>query len=338
MKILIIGGTQFIGRHMVEDALARGHEISLFNRGKTNPELFPQVEKLHGNRDGELDALKGRTWDVAIDNCGYVPRVVSQSAQLLADQVERYIFISSISAYADLNTPGVNENSPLAALEDETTEEATGESYGGLKVLCERAVETALPGRSLIIRPGLIVGPHDPTNRFTYWPVRVADETRCNGEVLAPDKPEVGTQVIDGRDLSRWTIQMAEQKATGVYNATGPDYPLTFGKLLATCKEVAGTNVRFTWISESFLLENGVAPWQELPAWVPSEMAGFDKVNVNKAIQAGLTFRPIEDTVHDTLEWERGRRAQAGEDDAQSKRAGLSAEKEAEVLAAWHAR
>ena len=337
MKILIIGGTQFIGQHMVTDALARGHEVTLFNRGKTNPNLFPEVEKLHGNRDGELDALRGRQWDVVIDNCGYVPRVVKQSAELLADQVERYIFISSISAYADLNTPGTDENSPLATLADETTEEI-GENYGGLKVLCERVTEEALPGRALIIRPGLIVGPNDPTHRFTYWMARCADEARCNGEVLAPDSPEVGTQVIDGRDLSRWTIEMAEQRAAGVYNATGPDYRLTFGKLLNACQTAAGTNVRFTWVSEPFLLEKGVTPWQELPAWVPSEMAGFDKVNVDKAIQAGLTFRPIEETVRDTLAWERARRELAGDDDAQSKRNGITAEKEAGVLAAWHAR
>lgn len=337
MKILIIGGTKFIGQHMVDDALAHGHEVTLFNRGQTNPGLFPNVEKVHGNRDGELDALRGRRWDVVIDNCGYVPRVVKQSAELLAGNVERYIFISSISAYADHNTPGMDETYPLATLEDETTEEVTGEAYGGLKVLCERAVENALPGRTLIIRPGLIVGPHDPTHRFTYWPVRVADEERCNGEVLAPDSPEVGTQFIDARDLSRWTIEMAERKSVGVYNATGPDYALTFGKLLDTCKTVAGTNVRFTWVSEEFLLEKGVAPWQELPAWVPREMAGFDKVNVNKAIQDGLTFRPLADTVRDTLNWERERYQQAGSDDQQSKRAGITAEKEAEVLAAWHA-
>ncbi len=337
MKILIIGGTQFIGRHMVEDALTRGHQVTLFNRGKTNPNLFPEVEKLHGNRDGELAALRGRKWDVVIDNCGYVPRIVKQSAQLLADQVERYIFISSISAYADPNMPGIDENSPLATLEDESVEEISGGSYGGLKVLCERVVEEALPGRALIIRPGLIVGPEDPTHRFTYWPLRVADETRCNGEILAPDSPEVGTQIIDGRDLSHWTITLAEKQAAGVYNATGPDYRLTFGTLLDTCQAVAGTKVHFTWVSEKFLLEKEVAPWQEIPLWVPREMAGFSTININKALQAGLTFRPLEATVRDTLNWERARREQAGEDDAQSKRAGLPVEKEADVLTAWHA-
>lgn len=338
MKILIIGGTQFIGKHMVDEALKRGHQITLFNRGKTNPHLYPQVEKLHGNRDGELDALKGRSWDVVIDNCGYVPRVVKQSAQLLADAVERYVFISSISAYADLNTPGIDENSPLATLQDETVEEVTGETYGGLKVLCEKVVEESLPGRTLVIRPGLIVGPEDPTHRFTYWVARLADESRCGGEALCPDSPQVGTQVIDGRDLGAWTIDMAERQATGVYNATGPDYPLTLGKLFDTCKAAAGTQVRLTWASEEFLLENGVTPWQDLPLWVPREVAGFDKVNVSKAINAGLTVRPIEDTVRATLAWEQARRAAAGEDDPQSKRAGISAEREAELLAAWHAR
>jgi 2'-hydroxyisoflavone reductase len=338
MKILIIGGTQFIGRHMVDEARARGHDVTLFNRGKTNRDLFPDVEKLHGNRDGELDALCGRTWDVVIDNCGYVPRVVKQSAQLLQNQVERYIFISSISAYADLNTPGTDEESPLATLADESVEEVNGETYGGLKVLCERVATDIFADRALIIRPGLIVGPHDPTHRFTYWPVRVADEARCNGEVLAPDSPEVGTQIIDGRDLSRWTITMVERSATGVYNVTGPDNRLTFGTLLDTCKSVANTDVHFTWVSEAFLLEHGVTPWQDIPCWVPHEVAGFDKVDIRKAIGAGLTFRPLADTVRDTLAWENARRQQAGDDDAQSKRAGLTAEREAEVLAAWHAR
>jgi 2'-hydroxyisoflavone reductase len=338
MKILIIGGTQFIGIAQVEIALARGHEVTIFNRGKTNADLFPQVEKLIGDRDGNLEALKGRRWDVVIDNCGYVPRVVKQSAELLSDAVDRYIFISSISVFADLTKPGIDENSPLATLEDETTEVYMSEAYGGLKVLCEKVVEEAVPGRTLIIRPGLIVGPNDPTNRFTYWPARIADTQRNGGEVLAPDSPEVGSQVIDSRDLGAWTIDMAEKKATGIYNATGPDYPLTLGKIFDTSKKISGSDVNFTWVSEEFLLEQKVEPFSQMPLWVPREMAGFDKVNVSKAINAGLKFRPLEDTIRDTLAWETERHAKAGENDPQLERAGLSPAREAELLAAWQAK
>ncbi len=336
MKILIIGGTQFIGIAQVEIALARGHEVTIFNRGKTNADMFPQVEKLIGDRDGNLEALKGRRWDVVIDNCGYVPRIVKQSAELLADAVDRYIFISTISVFADLTKPGIDENSPLAKLEDETTEVYMSEAYGGLKVLCEKVVEEAVPGRTLIIRPGLIVGPNDPTNRFTYWPARIADSSRK--EVLAPDSPEVGSQVIDARDLGAFTIKMAEEKATGIYNATGPDYRLTLGKIFDTSKEITGSDVNFTWVSEEFLLENKIEPFSQMPLWVPRAMAGFDKVNVSKAINAGLTFRPLEETIRDTLAFEAERHAKAGEDDPQLKRAGLSPEREAELLAAWHAK
>jgi nucleoside-diphosphate-sugar epimerase len=206
MRLLILGGTAFLGRALVDDALGRGHELTLFNRGKTNPELYPEVERLQGDRDGDLTVLQGKTWDAVIDTSGYVPRVVGQSAELLADAVGHYTFISSISAYADFSQPGADENAAVGKLEDESVEEIDGDTYGPLKVLCEEVVEKRLPGRTLIIRPGLIIGPHDPTDRFTYWPCRV----ERGGEVLAPGKPEKSVQFIDARDLAAWNLDMVE--------------------------------------------------------------------------------------------------------------------------------
>ncbi len=301
MRLLILGGTRFLGRHLVDAALSRGHQITLFNRGKSNPGLYPQIETITGDRETDLNKLAGRRWDAVIDTCGYLPRIVHLSAQALREAVDSYVFISSISAYADFAQIGITENSPLAAMPDETVEEITGETYGPLKVLCEKAVEAEFPGRALVIRPGLIVGPHDPTDRFTYWPFRIAG----GGEVLAPEKPEVPVQIIDGRDLAEFTLKLIEQKATGVYNATGPDYDLTLGLMLETCKQVSNSNAVFRWASVEFLLQNQVNPWSDLPVWVPDspENAGFSKVDVSKAIAAGLTFRPLAETVRDTLAW-----------------------------------
>lgn len=323
MKILILGGTIFLGRHTVEVALARGHEVTLFNRGQRNPDLFPNVEKLRGDRNGDLSALRGRKWDAVVDTCGYVPRLVRASAELLAQAVERYVFISSISVYRELDkAPGLDEVSPVGKLEDETVEEITGETYGPLKALCEQAAEAALPGLALNIRPGLIVGPHDPTDRFTYWPVRVAR----GGEVLAPDGPNWQTQVIDVRDLAEWTIRLVEAKAAGVFNATGPDYALTFGQLLDECKAVSGSEARFVWVDGKLLLEAGVQPWSELPLW---RSGGDMTVSVSKAIANGLTFRPLADTIRDTLAWGATRSSD------HEWRAGMKREREEEVLKLW---
>ena len=232
MNLLILGGTIFLGRYLVEAALARGHQVTLFNRGQHNSELYPDVEKLRGDRDGGLDVLRGRRWDAVVDTSGYVPRVVRASAELLADAVEHYTFISSISVYPHFRSVGLDESAPVGTLDDPTVEEITGESYGPLKALCEQAVEQALPGRTLVIRPGLIVGPHDYSDRFTYWVRRVAQ----GGELLAPAHPDWHTQIIDVRDLAEWTLRMVERRQTGVYNATGPEYDLTFGQLLETCR------------------------------------------------------------------------------------------------------
>ncbi len=331
MKLLVIGGTVFLGRHIVESALARGHEITLFNRGVHNPKLFPQVEKIVGDRDGDLAALEGRTWDAVIDPSGYVPRIVKISAEKLADKTPHYTFISTISVYSDFSGPEVTEETGLGKLEDATTEEITNDSYGPLKVLCEQVVENTYPGRNLIIRPGLIVGPHDPTDRFTYWPERVAQ----GGEVLAPGRPERLTQFIDVRDLAEWTIQMVEAKHIGIFNGTGPDYGLTMGKLLDECNAVGGNKATFSWLDEQFLLESEVAPWSELPLWIPeSEPLGvaLSNTNVSKAIAAGLTFRPLPETVYDTLDWAKTLPAD------RTRRAGMKPEREAEILQKWHNR
>jgi 2'-hydroxyisoflavone reductase len=326
MHILIIGGTVFLGRHIVEAALARGHTITMFNRGKRNPELFPEVEKLRGDRDNpaELAVLNERRFDAVIDTCGYLPRAVRASAEMLAPRTNHYTFISSISVYADYSKVGITEDDPVGTLADPTVEEVTGESYGPLKALCEQAAEAALPGRTLNIRPGLIVGPHDPTDRFTYWPVRVAR----GGPLLAPERPGYLVQVIDVRDLAVWTLHMIEHGQVGIYNATGPDYALTIGDVIETCVAVSGSDAQARWASAALLAEQGIAPWSELPLWVPEgpDTAGFATVDCSKAIADGLSFRPIAETVRDTLAWAQSRPA-----DYQW-RAGLSAEKEQAAL------
>jgi 2'-hydroxyisoflavone reductase len=326
MKLLIIGGTRFLGRAIADAALAAGHELTLFNRGQSNPELYPEVEKLVGDRDGGLDVLKGHTWDAVIDTCGYVPRLVRDSASLLADAIGHYTFISTISVYSELTKPGIDEASALGTIEDETVEEITGETYGPLKVLCENAATEAMNGRALHVRAGLIVGPYDLSDRFTYWPDRVAR----GGDVLAPGVPSAPVQFIDVRDLGQWTVQATKSGLTGPYNATGPNYELTMESVLSTCQQVAGNDVSLTWVSEEFLLENEVAAYTQMPLWVPAEYAGFGRVNCQKAFAAGLAFRPLADTVRDTLTW-----LQARPDDYEW-RGGLTPEREAELLKKWH--
>jgi 2'-hydroxyisoflavone reductase len=324
MKILIIGGTKFLGRHLVESALARGHNVTLFNRGKTNPGLFPQVETLLGDREHDLEKLAGRAWDAVIDVAGYFPRIVRLAATGLERSVNQYVFISSISAYADFKKIGIHESDPVGKIEDETIEEITGESYGPLKALCEKTVLDLYGERGLVIRPGLIVGPNDPTDRFTYWPVRVAH----GGEIFAPEKPDVPVQIVDVRDLAEFTIRLIEAKASGIYNATGPDYVLTLGAMLETCKQVSNSDAVVHWASVNFMKENKVEEWSDMPVWVPDneENQGFSRVDVSKAIQAGLKFRALSDTVRDTLAWANTRPAD------HEWRAGLKTEREQELL------
>ena len=332
LRILILGGTAFLGPAIVEYALDRGHELTLFNRGRTNPHLFPDLEKIQGDRDGGLDPLRGREWDVCIDTSGYVPRIVGDSARLLADSVRQYIFISTISVYADFTERGITEMSRVGTLEDESVEEITGLTYGPLKALCEQAVEEALPGRANIIRPGLIVGPMDRSDRFTYWPVRIAR----GGEVLAPGDPNTPTQVIDVRDLAEFIVLCAERDVTGVFNATSPPEELTMGELLESCKSVSGSDATFTWASAAFLEEHEVSAWSDMPVWVPldGEDAGHPFINVDRALKAGLTFRPIDQTVRATLDWWN---TVPQERRDKPMRSGITPEREAELLAACHA-
>lgn len=318
MDILVIGGTRFLGRHIVEAALAAGHRLTLFNRGQTNPELFPEAEKLRGDRTSDLSALQGRHWDAAIDICGYVPRVVRASAEALAGAVDHYTFISSISVYADFKQTGMDERAPVGVLSDPTTEEITDETYGPLKALCEQAVEQTLPGRALIVRPGYIVGPDDPTDRFTYWPHRVA----LGGEMLAPGDPESPVQFIDVRDLAEWIVRLVSDKTTGHYNATGPDYRLELGRLLAECKQLTNSDAHFIWANEAFLEEHKV----DLPIWTPANEIGIGAVNCQHAVDAGLIYRPLSETIRATLAWDISRPADY------TLRAGLSKEREAELL------
>ncbi|MCB9109772.1 MAG: SDR family oxidoreductase [Anaerolineales bacterium] len=321
MKILIIGGTRFVGRHLVNSARAHGHEVTLFNRGQTNPGLFRRVKTIKGDRETDIEQLSGQ-WDAVIDTCGYLPRIVRKSAEALKDRVQRYIFISSVSVYRDFSKIGIKESDPVATMADESVEEITGETYGPLKVLCENVVQEVYGMRSLIIRPGLIVGPHDPTDRFTYWPLRIAQ----GGTVLAPDRPDAMTQFIDARDLADFVIKIADHEVSGVFNAVGN--PVTLNTVFETCKRVSKSNAHFKWASVDFLEKNNVAPWSDMPAWIPEtgDDFGVSHVDISKAVHAGLTFTPLAQTIKDIYDWEFER-----PHDHELK-AGLKPEREKELL------
>ncbi len=335
MKLLVLGGTSFVGRHLVDAALEREHEVTVFNRGRTNPGLWADVEELRGDRDGDLGALKGHRWDAVVDTSGYVPRIVRASADLLRDVAQHYIFISSVSVYADFrrgpDETGAVEQLPVAGSED------VEQHYGALKAECERSVEEVFPDAALIVRPGLIVGPWDPTGRFTYWPTRFAR----GGDVLVPEPRNLRLQFIDARDLAVWVVRMAEQRGTGPYNATGPVSRPTLEDLLEMCRRVANPEARLQWVAAEFLTERDVDQWQELPLWiVDSKLAGLMDVDISKAVKAQLRFRPIEETVRDTLAWSQAHPewpGPAGQDVARPT-AGLSPEREAVLLAEWNQR
>jgi 2'-hydroxyisoflavone reductase len=329
LRILLLGGTGFLGPAVVRAALERGHRPTLFHRGKTRPGLFPGVEELFGDRDGKLDALRGRQFDAVVDTSGYVPRVVRQSAQLLAAQAARYLFVSSISVYADPIAPGAAEEAPLAALTDLASEDV-GRDYGALKAACERVVKEAFPRGALVVRPGLIAGPGDPTDRFTYWPARLAR----GGDVLAPGDGTDPTQLVDVRDLGAFFVHLLELQATGTFNATGPARATNLRELLTEVGRAVGSKARLTWVDPGFLEAHDVKPWTDLPAWVPRADGGILQVSVARALAAGLSLRPIAETARDTLGW-----WSAEPEERRAKpRAGLSAAREAEVLAAWNAR
>jgi 2'-hydroxyisoflavone reductase len=332
-KILILGGTGFLGPHIVTAARARGHTVTLFNRGKTHPGLFPDVEKLQGDRNGHLEALANRAWDAVIDPSGYTPRQVKASAELLAPSVHHYVFISTISVYAKDDVASADEASPVAVLADPTSEDPSPASYGALKALSERAAEAAMPGRVTNVRPGLIIGPGDMTGRFTHWPTRLAD----GGEVLAPGDGTTPVQYVDARDLGAWLVRVVEDGAFGTMNALGPTPATTMRAVLEACNRALGDKARLTWVDAAFLAAHGVEGWSDLPMWIDNqgEFAGFGTRQNAKAVRAGLTFRPIEDTARDTLAW----LATLPDDErAKARSSGIKRDKEASVLAAWRAR
>lgn len=307
--------------------MGRGHKVSIFNRGKTAPGLFPQVENLLGDREDDLKALEGRKWDAVIDNSGHLPRWVRQTTELLRPNVGQYVYMSSLSVYADNSKVGMKEDAERRKLEDPTTEERSNETYGGMKALSEDLVVASFPKTNTLIRAGLVVGPGDPTDRFTYWPVRMFR----GGETLAPGTKDDPVQCIDVRDLARWTIKAVEDRHYGAYNVTGPYHQMTMGQFLDTVADTTNSTSTLTWVPWDFLKENNVSPWTDLPLWVPpnSGMEGFVQFDITRAVEADLTFRPMSETVQDSLAWHRTMNEEG------PLKAGLSAEREAELLKLW---
>ena len=340
MRILILGGTGFYGPHLVEALLAAKHEVTLFNRNQRNPHLFPNLEKLKGDRDpdkGEgIKSLEGRTFDACVDSSGHYPRHVRATAEMLSKNgLKHYVFISSIGVHPMevFNKLGLDESAPVSTIPDPAVE-TMGENqqnYGALKALCEQAAERAMPGKVTVIRPGLISGPGDWSDRFAYWPLRMDR----GGEVLAPNCPDAPVQYIDVRDLADWTVRMVEQPRPGTYNATGPRHTLTWRAFLYGCLGATTSDARITWADERFLEGQGVVPWQELTLWVPSygDNWAFLGVSIERAVRAGLTHRPLAVTAIDTINWFTRERPKD-----RPQRAGLKPEKEQQVLRAWHER
>ncbi|MGH7507249.1 MAG: NAD-dependent epimerase/dehydratase family protein [Longimicrobiales bacterium] len=339
INLLILGGTGFTGPHQVRYAVSRGHKVTVFNRGRSEADLPDPVEHLYGDRNtGDLKQLEGRDWDVVIDNPTTLPFWVRDAGQVLQGHTGHYIFISTISVYADTSQRGMDENTALAQYEGpdamaetQETMRSTPGLYGPLKVLSEKEAEKWFPGMTTVIRPGLIVGPRDPTDRYTYWPVRIDR----GGEVLAPGDGNDNTQIIDARDLAEWTIRMAEKKQAGTYNATGPATPLTMREMLETTRAAIGSQATFTWVPADFLEQHDVRGWSDMPTWVipRPDNAGFSRVGIQRALDEGLTFRPLATTAADALAWFRTLPAER----QATLRSGIAPEREKEVLAAWHA-
>lgn len=333
--IAITGGHGALGRAVVEAALARGDEVTLFNRGRSHPELFPEVEKLRGDRANPDDvaALREGRWDAAIDTCGFVSDHVRATAEALADRIDHYTFVSSISVYADNSRPGQDESAPVETLGERAEDGRDMATYGARKALCEQAAEAAMPGRVLNLRAGLLVGPHDNIGRFPYWLGRIAQ----GGEVLLPGAPDQPIQLIDVRDMAVWNLAMAERRAAGVFNVSGPDHRLTMADVFDACRAASGSQPTFTWVDGQFLLDREVAPWTDLPLWVPAtpEYAGFMDYDLSRAQSAGLRYRPLVDTARDTLAWLQTRPDPAAE--GRMGRPGLTAERERQLLDEWHA-
>ena len=342
LDILILGGSGFLGPAVVKEALRRGHRMTLFNRGKTNPHLFPDLEKIQGDREQGIEGLQtavenGRRWDVVIDTSAYIPAHVEASVGLVADFARQYVILSTVGVYADHSVPA-DESSPVAVVDDEwvagiTTIRDSLANYGAMKARCEKAAEAAMPGRVTVIRPGLIVGPMDRSDRFTYWAVRVAR----GGEVLAPGDGSDPVQLVDARDLAYWILDCIEGPVTGVFNAISPKGQWTMAEMLHGIKGAFSTEASFTWVDAEFLERHEVEAWTNLPVWVPAEgeYAAFHVVSTEKAVAAGLKFRPLADTARDTVDW---CNASKGFDYDFGNGAGISREREAELLQAWHSR
>jgi len=340
MKILLLGGTRFLGPHLVDIALKRGHTVTAFNRGRFSNDTDARMEVITGDRHHDLNKLSGRRWDAVIDNCGYLPKSVELSARALRESVEKYVFVSSVSAYAGFPKSDLDESNPLAELTHEQemradqidltgdiTAPALAEMYGPLKAACEKTIQTEMPGRTLIIRPGLIVGPLDHTDRFTYWLMRIAD----GGEVLAPGEPSQNVQFVDVRDVAGFIITAVESSLTGAFQVDGLPYETTMGSMLETINNVTESNARFTWVDEQFIEREGIQPWNDLPVYLPAsfeDAAGFMSKNIGQALAAGLTLTPLETTVWDTFDWRRKQ--------DHPLRAGITREREAELLKKWH--
>ena len=322
MNLLIIGGTVFLGRHLVSEALARGHRVTTLNRGTVTLPEQEAVEKLIADRENNLDILSGREFDAVIDTCGYKPKSVRKSANILKDSVGCYAFISTISVYGEFPAPGIKEDDPI-----KHTPSGSEGDYGTLKADCESALADCMPATSLIVRPGLIVGPYDPTDRFTYWPSRIAH----GGTVLAPGRPERTLQFIDVRDLSDWILRLIENNERGIFVGDGPENLLTMSDFLQTCERTVGNNCDFAWKDDQHLVKFGVKPWVELPLWLPDSLAGYSGVmqmDCRKAFASGLKTRPLSETIADTLAWDQTR------DPSEERKAGISRDREREILKA----
>lgn len=303
LKVLILGGTTFLGPHLTKELLSHGHKVTHFNRGNDHGFSFPEVESLHGIRCSDMRALEGRKWDAVIDTCGYFPKVVEASSKTLAQATKHYTFISTISVYENFNQPSIDEDSPVARLKDHSqNEEITDETYGPFKASCEKVIKTYFPDNSLIIRPGLIVGPYDSSDRFTYWVRRIAE----GGKVLIPHNPKQKLQFIDVRDLAKWIVKMVEEQAVGTYNATGPKEELSLGQFINECSQFARKKVDFVWVDEQFLIDRHFYNWRKIPFWLPSKsnMVGLFNIDCRKALDSGLSYRPLSETISDTLNWD----------------------------------
>lgn len=339
MKILIIGGTKFLGRHLVRAALQKNHEVTLFNRGKFSQEDFENVEQIHGDRNVDLDKLANRRFDAVIDTCGYLPQTVKASAEALKNSAGQYVFISSISAYQDYYQTNFDETAKLAELSKEQKNKAEKidakseinavvleEMYGALKVLCEREVESAFPDRNLIVRSGLIVGAFDSTDRFTYWAMRISK----GGKVFAPGSPNRFVQMIDAQDLAEWIVKMVEDGENGIFNVTGKPFDLTFAKMLEEIKNICESDAEFVWASEEFMKREAVEEWSEMPLYLAESREaaqGFLSANIDKTLAKGLKFRPLSDTIRETIDWRKTKTDEL--------KAGISAEREAELIRKW---